>query len=60
MMTGWMFQPFKDWRYILRKFQKLIKLTQKWKDFKNNGTTWKLVSIPFKWVPMLWGFLLES
>jgi hypothetical protein len=30
--------------------------TQKWKDFKNNGTTWKLVSIPFKWVLMLWGF----
>jgi hypothetical protein len=23
---------------------------------KNNGTTWKLVSIPFKWVPMLGGF----
>jgi hypothetical protein len=28
----------------------------KWKDFKNNGTKRKLVSIPFKWVPMLWGF----
>jgi hypothetical protein len=24
---------------ILRKFQKVILLTQKWKDFKNNGTT---------------------
>jgi hypothetical protein len=41
---------------ILRKFQKVIWLTQKWKDFKNNGATWKLVSILFKWVPMLWGF----
>jgi hypothetical protein len=40
----------------LRKFQKVIELAQKWKDFNNNGTTWKLVSIPFKWVPMLWGF----
>jgi hypothetical protein len=30
--------------------------TWRWKDFKNNYTTWKLVSIPFKWVPMSWGF----
>jgi hypothetical protein len=36
---------------ILRLLQKVICLTQKWKDFNN-----KLVSIPFKWVPMLWGF----
>jgi hypothetical protein len=42
----------------LRKFQKSdAQLTQKWKDLKNNGTTWKLVSMPFKWVPMLWGFI---
>jgi hypothetical protein len=24
--------------------------------WRGNGTTWKLVSIPFKWVPMLWIF----
>jgi hypothetical protein len=24
---------------ILRKFQKVIELAQKWKDFNNNGTT---------------------
>jgi hypothetical protein len=35
---------------MLRKFQKVI-FTQK--DIKN---IWKLVSIPFKWVPMLWVF----
>jgi hypothetical protein len=29
---------------ILRKYQKVIELTQTWKDIKNNGTTWKLVS----------------
>jgi hypothetical protein len=44
-----------DWRYF-EKISKVLYLTQKWKDFKNNCTTWKLVSIPFKWVPMLWGF----
>jgi hypothetical protein len=38
------------------KIQKVIYLAQKWMDFKNNGTTGKLLSIPFKWVPMLWGF----
>jgi predicted methyltransferase len=24
---------------ILKTFQKVIELTQKWRDFKNNGTT---------------------
>jgi hypothetical protein len=45
---------------ILRKFQKVIQLTQKWKDIENNGTTWKLVSIPFKWVPICCGVSIES
>jgi hypothetical protein len=36
---------------ILRNFKK-FQLSQMCKDLKNNGTTWKLVSIPFKWVPM--------
>jgi hypothetical protein len=26
----------------LRKFKKVTELAQKLKDFKNNGTTWKL------------------
>jgi hypothetical protein len=42
-----------------RYFEKISKsnITRPmWKDFKNNGTTWKLVCIPLKWVPMLWGF----
>jgi hypothetical protein len=42
-------------RYFEKNFKK-CDITQKWKDFKNNGTTWKLVSIAFKWVPMLCGF----
>jgi hypothetical protein len=34
---------------ILRTFQKVILIAHpKWKDFKNNGTKRKLVSIPFK------------
>jgi hypothetical protein len=33
---------------ILRKLQKVMKLTQKWKDFENNGTTWKLNRRPFQ------------
>jgi hypothetical protein len=32
------FNPFKT-EGILRKFQKVIQHTQKWKDFKNNGMT---------------------
>jgi hypothetical protein len=54
-------EHFKKWYNPLktRDFEKISKrdITRpKWKDFKNNSTTWKLVSIPFKWVPMLWGF----
>jgi hypothetical protein len=45
-------ETFKDWRYLLRKFQKAMQLAQIWKE-KSNGTTWKLVSVPFKWVLML-------
>jgi hypothetical protein len=33
---------------ILRKFQKVIFLSQRCKDFRNNDATWKLVSIPLK------------
>jgi hypothetical protein len=32
------FNPLKT-EGVLRKFQKVIELTQKWKDLKNNGTT---------------------
>jgi hypothetical protein len=40
----------------LRKLQKVMKLAQKWKDFENNGTTWKLIQIFFPQVPMFYGY----
>jgi hypothetical protein len=54
----WLFQIAINYQKYLFVFFSLNFFfpTQKWKDIKNNGTTWKLVSMPFKWVPMLWGF----
>jgi hypothetical protein len=46
LRTSFPFNPLKT-EGILRKFPKVIELTQKWKDFKNNGSVWKLVSIHF-------------
>jgi hypothetical protein len=30
----------------------VMKLAQKWTDFENNGTTWKLIRRPFQQLPM--------
>jgi hypothetical protein len=40
----------------LRKISKSDITHPKVEGFQKYGITWNLNSIPFKWVPMLWGF----